>query len=97
MVKEIKWTTRSIIDRANIYKYWLERNQSEAYSEKLEELFEKPAVLIAKFPNLGTRTKYRNVYSKVVRNYKMFYRFDNDEIEILSVWDTRQVPESTGL
>ena len=54
MAKEIKWTTRSISDRANIYKYWLERNQSEAYSEKLEELFEKSVVLIAKFPNLGT-------------------------------------------
>ena len=54
MAKEIKWTTRSITDRTNIYKYWLERNQSEAYSKKLEELFEKSVVLIAKFPNLGT-------------------------------------------
>ena len=51
MVKEIKWTTRSIIDRANIYKYWLERNESEAYSEKLEELFEKSATLFGSLQN----------------------------------------------
>ena len=36
MAKEIRWTTRAIIDRTNIYKYWLQRNQSEVYPEKLE-------------------------------------------------------------
>ena len=97
MAKKVRWTTRSIIDRTNIYKYWLERNQSDAYPEKLEYLFEKSAELIANFPNVGTRTDYRNVYSKVVRYYKIFYRIETDEIQILRVWDTRQHPYKTGL
>ncbi len=74
MTKKIRWTTRSIIDRTNIYKYWLERNQSDSYPEKPERLFEKSAQLIANFPNIGTRTDYRNVYSKVVGDYNTFYR-----------------------
>ena len=97
MAKKVRWTTRSIIDRTNIYKYWLERNQSEAYPEKLEQLFEKSADLISSFPNIGTRTDYRNVLSKVVRDYKIFYRIEPDEIQILRVWDTRQHPDSTEL
>ncbi|MBN7810987.1 type II toxin-antitoxin system RelE/ParE family toxin [Algoriphagus sp. H41] len=97
MAKKIRWTTRSIQDRAEIYRYWLQRNQSESYPEKLEELFERSALLISNFPNLGTRTDHRNVYSKVVRDYKIFYRILADEIQILRVWDTRQRPESTGL
>ncbi len=97
MAKEIRWTTRSIIDRTNIYKYWLERNQSDIYSEKLEPLFEKSAEIISNFPNIGTRTNYRNVYSKIVRDYKIFYRIETDEIQILRVWDTRQHPDSAEL
>ena len=97
MAKEIKWTTKSIIDRVNIYKYWLERNQSDSYPEKLEQLFEKSAEIISNFPNIGSRTDYRNVYSKVVRDYKIFYRIEPEEIQILRVWDTRQHPDSTGL
>jgi plasmid stabilization system protein ParE len=97
MAKKIRWTTRSIIDRRNIYKYWLKRNQSNVYSEKLEQLFEKSAEIISNFPNIGTRTNYRNVYSKIVREYKVFYRIDSDEIQILRVWNTRQHPDSTRL
>ena len=97
MAKEIRWTTRSIIDRTEIYRYWLERNQSKVFPEKLEQLFEKSAEIISNFPNIGTRTNYRNVYSKVVRNYKVFYRIGTDEIQILRVWDSRQHPDSTGL
>ena len=97
MAKKIRWTTTSIIDRTNIYKYWHERNQSDIYPEKLEQLFEKSAEIISYFPNIGTPTNYRNVYSKVIRDYKIFYRIDPDEIQILRVWDTRQHPDKTGL
>ncbi len=97
MAKKIRWTTRSIADRTDIYKYWLERNQSDSYPEKLEQMFEKSAELIENFPNIGIPTDYRNVYSKVVRDYKIFYRIEPNEIQILRVWDTRQHPDSTGL
>lgn len=96
MAKKVRWTTQSISDRTNIYRYWLERNQSDSYPKKLEELFEKSSEIIASFPSIGTRTNYRNVYAKVVRNYKIFYRIEPHEIQILRVWDTRQNPDSIG-
>ena len=94
MAKKLRWTTRSITDRTEIYKYWLNRNQSNNYSEKLEELFEKSAQLISSFPNIGIPTNYRNVYSKVVSHYKIFYRITPDEIQILRIWETRQNPDA---
>ena len=97
MAKEVRWTTRSILDRTNIYKYWLERNQSDAYPDKLEQLFEKSAELISNFPNIGIQTDYKNVYSKVIKDYKIFYRIEPNEIQILRVWDTRQYPDSANL
>lgn len=97
MAKRIRWTSRSIRDRTEIYKYWLKRNRSDVYPEKLERLFEKSAELISRFPNVGIKTNYRNVYSKVVKDYKLFYRIDSDEIQILRVWDTRQHEDSTVL
>ncbi len=97
MAKEVKWTNRAIFDRTNIYKYWLERNKSSSYPEKLEELFEKSAQIIAKFPRIGKPTNYRNVFAKVVRDYKIFYRVGSDEIQLLRIWDTRQHPNSSGI
>ena len=97
MAKKIRWTTQSIIDRTNIYKYWLERNQSDSYPKKLELLFEKSAELIVNFPNIGIQTDYRNVFSKVVKEYKIFYRIESDEIQIIRVWDTRQNPDKTRM
>lgn len=97
MAKEVRWTNRSIIDRSDIYRYWLERNKSNTYPEKLEELFEKSAEMISKFPYIGTQTNYRNVYAKIVGDYKIFYRIQTDEIQILRVWDTRRHPKNTRI
>lgn len=94
MAKKVKWTTKSIIDRTNIYKYWLERNQSNIYPDKLEQLFEKSANLISEYPYIGIRTDYCETYSKVVQYYKIFYRVNVDEIQILRVWDSRQDPDN---
>jgi len=97
MAKNIRWTNRALIDRTNIYKFWLEHNQSNTYPEKLEELFEKSAYIISIFPQIGTPTNYREVLAKNVGDYKIFYRVKADEIQILRVWDTRQNPDNIGI
>ncbi|TVQ00684.1 MAG: hypothetical protein EA359_15435 [Balneolaceae bacterium] len=44
-----------------------------------------------------TPTNYRDVYAKIVLDYKIFYRIKSDEIQILRVWDTRQHPYNTEI
>lgn len=94
MAKEIVWTETSIKDRLSIYQFWIDHNQSDTFSIKLELLFNESAKLVAIFPDAGTKTDFENIRVKVVRSYKLFYRNQNDRIEILRVWDSRQNPST---
>ncbi len=94
MAKKIIWTETSVIDRFRIYQFWLDHNQSDSYSEKLERLFNESATLISLYPEIGTKTDFPEIQVKVIRNYKMFYRNNPDTIEIIRMWDTRQNPDN---
>lgn len=92
MAKEIEWTRSSILDRLEIYRYWIENNKSETYSKKLETLFNQASRLIAEFPKIGTETDFPDLRVKIIRSYKLFYLDQPDKIQIVRVWDTRQNP-----
>lgn len=94
MAKKIEWTESSILDRLKIYRFWEENNKSNSYSLKLDRLFNDSAKLISKFPMIGTKTDFGDVKVKVIRGYKLFYLKQEETIQILRVWDTRQNPEN---
>ena len=94
MAKKVEWTHTSLIDRVNIYRYWLNRNKSDSYSEKLEVLFNEAANLIAQFPEAGTETDFPNLRIKVVKHFRIYYINLEDAIQIIRIWDTRQDPNS---
>ncbi len=72
MAKKIEWTQTSILDRFKIYHFWIDNNKSDAYSKKLETLFNEAAKLISEFPEIGTETDYPDLRVKVVKSYKIF-------------------------
>jgi plasmid stabilization system protein ParE len=92
MAKKIEWTQTSILDRFKIYNFWIDNNKSDAYSKKLETLFNEAAKLISEFPEIGTETDYPDLRVKVVKSYKIFYINGVDRIQIIRVWDSRQNP-----
>ncbi|MEJ0101481.1 MAG: type II toxin-antitoxin system RelE/ParE family toxin [Bacteroidota bacterium] len=94
MAKQIIWTNRAQNDRKEILRYWQGRNQSNTYSKKLNELIKKAVKLIAAHPHIGRRTDVENVRVKLVRDYLIFYEANNEQIFILSIWDTRRDPEN---
>ena len=91
--RKIKWTLRAIKDKLGIYQYWLNKNKSIEYPEKLERLFNEAMKLTAIYPDAGIQTEIKNVRLRIVKEYKLFYRTSDDFIEILSVWDSRRDPE----
>jgi len=94
MAKKVEWSETSIRDRFKIYQFWEENNKSNSYSEKLEQLFNQAARLISEFPEIGTKTDFGEVKVKVIKNYKLFYLANEDVIQIIRVWDTRQNPDN---
>jgi len=93
MAKQIIWSYKAQSDRKEILQYWIKRNQSKTYSQKLHLLFQEAVKLIAQHPNIGAPTEFGQVRSKVVRDYQIFYEQIEDSIHILTIWDTRQNPE----
>jgi len=93
MAREVEWTITSLRDRLEIYKFWLEKNNSDSYSKKLEVLFSQAAKLISEFPEIGTETDFPGLRVKVIRSYKLFYTQDAKTIRVIRIWDTRQNPK----
>ena len=93
MAKQITWTFRAQKDRFEILRYWRIRNQSNAYSKKLNLLIKKAISLIAVYPHIGRPTTMEGIRVKLVRDYLIFYEETDDQIFILSIWDNRRDPE----
>jgi len=73
-------------------KYWIDRNNSNLYSIKLNKLFEDSVDLICKFPLIGVKSNLENIRIKLVRDYRIAYKINDETIEILTIWDSRQNP-----
>ncbi len=93
MVKQVTWTYRAQQDRIEILRYWRIRNQSNAYSKKLNLLIKKAISLIAVYPHIGRQTTIEGIRVKLVIDYLIFYEVRDDQIFILSIWDNRRDPE----
>ena len=63
----------------------------------MEEV-EKKEDLISENPFTGTPSEIENVKSVLVdRNFSIYYKINDDTIEILSFWDNRRNPENLEL
>jgi len=92
MVKQIIWSRLSHLDRFQILHYWINRNKSDVYSKRLNQIFEDTAELISKHPKIGKETDVPNVRIKIVKDYFFTYRETETSIEILTIWESRQDP-----
>ncbi len=93
MAQKIIWSEQAHNDRRQILEYWIEHNKSKAYSIKLNMLFKEAVRIIAKFPGIGKSTDIKGVRGKIIRNYIIFYQLMDDQLQILSIWDSRQNPD----
>lgn len=96
MVKrKIIWTKSAIVERKKILMYWNNRNLSTTYSKKLNKLFSENVKLLSTYPEIGRVTNNGKTHIKIVRDYLIFYEFNQYEIIIQSIWDTRRDEKST--
>jgi toxin YoeB len=91
--REIKWTLRALKDKMAIYEYWIYKNKSISYPQKLDRLFNEVMTLTISFPYSGIETEFKNVRIRIVKHFKLVYRITDSVIEVLTVWDSRQHPK----
>jgi len=93
MAKEVVWSLRAQKERKEILEYWRLRNKSNTYSKKLNQLFKESVKLITDFPQIGKPTDDINTRIKIVRDYLIIYEETETQIQILTIWDSRQDPD----
>ena len=93
MARKIIWTQKAREDRKRILAYWKDRNKSDTYSKKLNQLFKHTINIIAEFPRIGKPTNDKNARIKVVKDYLIIYQESETTIFILTIWDSRQNPD----
>ena len=92
MAKKVVWTKQAREQRDSVLKYWLEKNNSNSYPIKLEELISQITSNLSVYPHLGKRTNFPEVRVVTLKDYQLFYRVGN-HIQIIVFWDTRQNPD----
>jgi toxin YoeB len=92
MAKRLIWSPVAREIRKEILQYWILRNKSKRYSQKLNILFENSAQQIADFPYSGISVSDNIYRGKLIKDYYILYKIKDDSIEILFIWDTRKDP-----
>ena len=92
MARKIIWSLRAQKDKKEIFKYWSQRNKSNRYSKKLNQLFKESVKLILEHPQVGKLTDTPSVWIKIVKEYLLIYEVLETSISILFIWDGRQDP-----
>lgn len=97
MVRKIIWSANAQSNRKEILSYWIKRNKSNTYSKKLNNLFLESLSILKKYPQIGMLTSISNVRIKIVKDYFLIYEFNESELFILAIWNTKQDPKSQNI
>ena len=91
--KKIIWSETAARQRRSILEYWLQRNQSNAYSIKLLRLSNAKANQIAGNPMLYKTASFPNTHVATMGHFSLFYKITDEAILITAFWDNRQDPK----
>ncbi len=97
MAKEIRWSLRANQDRLEILEYWINRNKSNTFSQKLDHLIRASINIVALMPEHGKPTNIPSVRIKIVREYLIYYRIKPKHVEIITIWGSRRNPKKFNL
>ena len=89
---KIEWSTDAKSDLVDILEFYVERNESKAYSKKLNNDINKNIKLLSNNPFLGTKTDYDFVRALITGDYQIIYEIFDQLILIVMIWDCRRAP-----
>ena len=91
----IIWSHQAESDYIHTLQYWIEHNKSNTYSLRLITEVEKTEKLISNNPGIGSLSEIEGVrYVLVYKNFSLYYRVNENSVEILAFWDNRRNPDT---
>jgi len=91
--RTIVWTETAARQRREILRYWVKRNGTTTYAEKLIKLTAEQIRVIQTNPKLFKKANFPNTHVSVLGHFSIFYKFSKDLLIITAFWDNRQDPK----
>lgn len=89
---KVYWTANALAELANTITY-LEENFADKEIRRLVLQIEKTIALISHNPNIFPKSELKLIYKAIVLKYNtLYYRVNENNIEILSFLSSRQNP-----
>jgi plasmid stabilization system protein ParE len=91
---KIVWSDRAQKRLYGILEFYIQRNKSNTYSQKLHKLLFREVKILLKHPDIGLKTSEETVRGLIIDNFIVYYQVADDKIIIHTIWDCRQDPDS---
>lgn len=91
--RKIIFSPRAKLDLWEILDFYYRRNGTIIYSKKLNAQIHNAINSLKDQAYIGVATKNKNIRNLIIGNYCIFYRINPEEIEIITIWDSRQNPD----
>ncbi|MBA2613707.1 MAG: type II toxin-antitoxin system RelE/ParE family toxin [Bacteroidetes bacterium] len=91
--RTVVWTETAARQRREILKYWVKRNGSTVYAEKLIKLTAKQIKIILRNPQLFKKADHPNTHESAMGYFSIYYKFTSNHLIITAFWDNRQDPK----
>ena len=92
--RKIVWSDRAQKRLYGILEFYIQRNKSNTYSQKLHKLLIGEIKILLKHPDIGLKTTEETVRGLIIDNFIVYYQMTEDKIIIHTIWDCRQDPDS---
>jgi plasmid stabilization system protein ParE len=90
--RQIIWSNQAESELYEILQFYIDRNKSNRYSEKILKSVEQLVMLLSKNPYMGKLSNNGVTRVIVKSDFLIFYEVHLSTIEIISFWDNRQDP-----
>ena len=89
----VVWTFTASRQRREILKYWVQKNGSTIYAEKLIVLIRDRLSIISSHPNSFPKASLPHIRVSSLGHYSIFYKLTESELIVVAFWDNRQNPK----
>lgn len=91
--RTVVWTETAARQRREILKYWVKRNQTTTYAEKLIKLISEQIKVILTNPKLFKKADFPDTHVSALGHFSIFYKYTKDSLISTAFWDNRQDPK----
>lgn len=91
--RTVVWTETATRQRKEILKYWVKRNGTTTYAEKLIKLTAEQIKVILSNPKLFKKTNFPDTHVSALGHFSIFYKYTKNLVIITAFWDNRQDPK----